>query len=545
MRVRVIPALVIAMLLAVLAGCGSDGGGSDTGTTVADPTTSTTSGDPAEEQIAAPYSELNWGFPSGVRQLDYTKDLNIPTLAIMRLGVETLMEMDQEGKLRPALAESSERRNPTTYVYNLRKDVKFWNGAPMTSDDVVYSLKRNQAKDSATSIFFTNVKDVTAEGKYTVVVTLKQPDTTWEYVPAYSGQIVEKKFGEAAGDKLGTPGTLTMGTGPWKIESFNPDSGVELVRNDDWWGGEAPAERVSIKFLTDEASTSLALRSGEIDGVFDADPSAVSDIPDVDLLEAPGTAIGWISMNTQAAPFDDVHVRRAIAYATNREGMVEAAFRGKATPMKTLVPPTLYPNVAPLDEVEGAYADLPDYPYDLEAAKKELAMSKYPDGFSTTVLGGNSYPTWIKTAEILSADLAKIGIDMKVEEVPMSQWLEVFYGPREKLGIMIGQVETGPPDPTFYPSILLDSSGAVANGLNEAVYKNPEVDKLIASAKATGNNDVRFDDMMKMLQITGEDVPYVPTWSPQKLAAVSSSFEYEEFSPWYYLGTWALNIGEA
>jgi peptide/nickel transport system substrate-binding protein len=245
--------------------------------------------------------------------------------------LEPLMMTPPTGHPRRWLASSVSTPTPTTYVYHLRHGVRFWDGAELTSTDVAYSLNYERKPSSQVHSFgFPSVKTVKALGRYTVEVILRHPDPAWVSESSIYGydHVFEKRFQQAHKASFGNPGTLVMGTGPWKIDSFDPTSGAELSANPHWWRGKVPVQPITFKFFADENSMALAFRAGDNRHRRprgDRRPRSFSGTAGTKVLTAPSMNEVFISMNTRVAPFNDIHVRRAIAYATSRAGLITAA----------------------------------------------------------------------------------------------------------------------------------------------------------------------------------------------------------------------------
>lgn len=524
-------ALLVVALVAL--GCGSNDDGNSTGSTA-----------PVAEGTSESF-DLTWADGSPT-VLDSAKAFNLGTLRNVSPVLEGLVKIDKDGRVQPALAESVERQDSTTYAYKLREGVRFSDGAPLTSEDVVYSMKRYQAKDSQNSADYANVASITAEGD-TIVVKLKEPNETWQYVPAYAGYVVQKAHAERVGTKkLGTPGNLPIGTGPWKFDSFKPDVGLEYSPNPNWWGGETQAQNISVKFINDQPATALAMRSGEADGTFnEANVKVFGGIPGVSLLRTLGPDEFFVSMPTTAAPFDDIHVRRAVAHAINREGFVKSVLNGAGTANNSLVPPSLLDNLDSKEQVDATLASLPSYPYDLDKAKAELAQSGYPDGFTTTTTVPSSLPEFTRLAQVLKADFEKIGITLNIRETTDSDWLSVFYGPRDKVGLFIAKLNGQYPDPNQMLGWTLDSAQATVNGLNIANFKDPQVDRLIREQRQEPDGAKRLSAIGEILRVSNEEVPYVPIAQTERLAALSDKYVMSDYSPWVTYGPWPLEIKPA
>jgi peptide/nickel transport system substrate-binding protein len=442
-----------------------------------------------------------------------------------------LMTFNKEGKVIPGLAES-ENPNPTTYVYKLKPGIKFSDGKPMTIEDVLFSLERARSSDeSQVASFFENVASIKAKGSDAVEVKLKKPEVAWESVPVFAGQIMEKAAAEKGGVKnIGTPSNLPIGSGPYKFTSFNPSTGATLERNPHWDGAKGGPETITVKFFTEEAQAALALRSGEIEGqnVYSKGPF---EVPGVNLLSAAGTSVDALSMNTIEAPFNDIHVRKAMAYAADREGMSQAVFSGAAEPIGTLTPVSLYGNIAPAAEVEKSFAGLPEYEFNLEKAKEELSKSKYPEGFSTGI-ATESGSNGVKMAQILAPDFAKIGIKLEIEQLPSSAYLARLYGPRDKVGLMIDEYGANSPDPSSLMIPWLAPEQAKVNGLNTANYKSDEMGRLLTAQGEEADKAKRLQLITEAFRLMKEDAPYAPLVSPEVFLALSDKYAFNEFSNW-------------
>src|SRR5262249_11332070 len=161
---------------------------------------------------------------------------------------------------------------------------------------------------------------------------------------------------------------LIMGTGPWKIDSYDPTTGGELSANPRWWGGKVPIQHISVKFFSDETSMALAFRAGDIDVCFPRDGRAFASTSGAKITASvPQDAEGYFTMNTRIAPWSDVHVRRAVAYAINRADFVKA-YGGFSTPVTTFIPPAGLLQIGTKSQVDRLVKSLPQYPYSLAKA---------------------------------------------------------------------------------------------------------------------------------------------------------------------------------
>jgi peptide/nickel transport system substrate-binding protein len=497
------------------------------------------------------YAELRWGMTPFPGALDYAKVGYGATGATESLAVQSLMEYEPDGKIKLGLASSAEQPSPTTYVYHL-KSVKFSDGTPLTAADAVFSLDRAvYGKESFTKSFYSDVASVSARGSATVVVKLKRPSVIFPDVVAAYGQIIEKAAAEKTSEKeLGTPGHMVVGTGPWKIDSYTPESNTRFSRNPYWTGPKQPAERISIEYFKTEAPMALALRSGTLDG---ADvyfsPRTFANIPGVRQLVAQAPLVVMAEVNTKLAPFNDLHVRRAMAYATNSKGMIDALFHGLpgaeyAIEDKSVVPEGLFVNLGSHSEIAQTIADLPKYGFNLAKAKEELAKSAYPHGFSTTIEIAQESAQEISDAQILAADLAKIGIKASVHEATHAEETAWLTG---KNRFSFTEAGASFPDPIglieqrLGPGQIYPEGG----GINDSNYRNSEFDKLLEESDEALNAHQRLQMIGKMLKIAGGEAPVWPLYSPGLFASLSEKYVMS-FSFWTAVsGPWALSVKPA
>jgi peptide/nickel transport system substrate-binding protein len=491
------------------------------------------------------YAELRWGMPTFPGTIDFYKTPYGQTFAAESLAVQGLMEFEPDGKVKPGLASSVEQPDPTTYIYHL-KSVKFSDGAPMVASDVVFSLDRNiDGKEAWTKSYWTDVVSISAPNDSTVVVKLKRPSAIFQDIVAFSSPVMEKASAERMGEQaLGTPGHMPIGTGPWKLDSYKPEANVQLSRNPYWVGPRPPAEKVSLEFFKTEAALALALRSGAIDGASEyVSPKTFANIAGTRKLTAPGGTVMLMVANTMRPPFNDVHVRRAIAYATDVKGMIGVLYpHGEAAVDPTIMPASLFSNLGSQSEVSQTLATLQKYEFDLSMAKQELAKSAYPHGFTTPIEVAQVNESGIAAAQILAADLAKIGVKANVKELTAGQEVAWLTG---KVTLAVVNTGTVYDDPEGIMSTRI-APGQIyppGGGQNIANYRNPEVDKLLAESVETLNRQRRLQMVGKLLGIMNSEAPYWPLYSPATLSTLSEKYVFSGFSYWsMYFSPWALNV---
>jgi peptide/nickel transport system substrate-binding protein len=462
---------------------------------------------------------------------------------------EHLVTFGPSGNVRPELATSLGRPNRVTYIFHLRHGVKFWDGNEMTSADVVNSLDYERLPTSEVAIDYADVKNIKATNRYTVVITLREPDPGFKYTLAYPGVIFEKKYQDEHPTTMGSPTVLIQATGPWKIDSFDPTTGMQLSPNPHWWGGKVPFQHISVSFFASETSEALAMRAGEIDVAFPVGGpafAAASGLKVLNWLPTTGYSLGYFGMNTKLKQWRDVHVRRAVAYALNRKAIIVGnGGPSSATSVSTFIPPGALRTLGSRARVDRLLKSVPQYPFNLAKAKQEMAESAYPKGFTDVDYAVN-FGAWVNVVEVIAAELQKIGIDLKVDVLPLGQWVSMVYGPHNFTNLFAA-VGFANPDPSAEPGYLLGSKNAKPGGLNWADYTPKSVDELIARSLSSTNPTTRLAIYGLLMKKVATDVPYVPLYIGDGFAALSSKVtvapgDVGQFEAQSNLGSWALYV---
>ena len=523
--------LIASVLSLVVAACSSDdGGGEEEGET-----------GPATGDI----EEVTWALPDLGDVLLVPHDWTTYAGAIMSLVEEGILAFGDDLSLQPATAESWEIVDPVTYVFTLRDGVTFHDGSPLTPEDVVFTIEWNMNPDNASQLaaFFGSVESVEATGDNQVTFILSKPDAQFAYSLAHmAGFIMNKAQLESAGENFGTPDVLPLGTGPYELVEFVPDDHITLDRYEGYWGEQGPAKRIVIRSIPDSQTRLLAMQNGDIDGTFDVPISEVDQwegLDGVTVITAPSNGVYQLVLDEETPPFDDIHVRKAIAYSIDRDGIVQAVLNGKGAPALAINPPGIWGGVLDEASVNAFYETIPTYAFDLDAAAAELAQSSVPDGFEFSVNVPNTDPVAINTFLAISETLTQIGITMNVEQVDPGEWLDVYFG-HEDLGAQFMAYFPDYADPANYPYLFYYGANAVANGLNGSNYRNPEVDALIEQALQESDPAVRADALQQVIMQAAEDVATVPIHWPDSAMAISSDLRLDGYTAFWYNIPWAI-----
>ena len=415
---------------------------------------------------------------------DPTQSSQIRTWYVWQLVYEGLVRADVSGKIIPVLASrwTSDAAH-TTYEFTLRDNVKFSDGTPVTADDVVFSFQRlNEKGLPYAKDRFKSVDTVTKLDERRVRFKLKQPDAGFLLnlgSPFVVGSaILSQKWAEK-----NDPRREMMGTGPFKMVSYAPNTQLVLKRNDDYWdkGATAKVSDLVIRYIPEQSAQIAALKSGQIDLMF---PSAEGKLQlrgdsAVTVVPVSSTNTVRLNINTNRAPFSNVDVRRAISLAINRPAMVQGAFLGEAVPSAQLPPSyTWAPKLESL-----AYQK-----HDVAQAKALLAKAGYPKGIDITLNHLAGYATYLdRFAELLKTQLAQADIRVTIQSNQNAVWLDKQN--KAEYEIMDNEYAFQA-DPMFY---LMPRPGR--QGPNP-----PEMDALIAKAQ-TGPAEEYTAQLAKVAQM--------------------------------------------
>jgi peptide/nickel transport system substrate-binding protein len=383
--------------------------------------------------------EITWSLASVPETLFVPHAWSTDNGVIMSLVQEGPLLFGDDLAMVPGPADSWSFTDPTTVVYKLRAGVTFSDGSPLTVDDVVATINYHitPANGSQVASFYSAVKSVEATDDKTVTIKLKAPNVQFQYWAAHMAGFLFKKEQLANTEDLGTPDALPLGTGPYKVVEFAPAERVVLEAREDYWGGAPVVKRIKIVAIPDAQARILALKNGDIDGTFQV---AITDLEQWKAVEnstvytAPSLATFVLPLDHSTAPFDDVHVRRAIAYSVDREGLVKALLKGNGESLAALNPIEMWSGVLTPDEVKAFYATIPSYAFDMAKAKAELAQSKHASGFAFTVPVSSALPDMVNSLQSLAQNLKQLNIDMTVKEMDNNQWLAQYFA-HENLGM--------------------------------------------------------------------------------------------------------------
>ncbi|TLP55913.1 ABC transporter substrate-binding protein [Parasedimentitalea maritima] len=433
--------------------------------------------------------------------------------------------------LVPGLAESyTISDDGQVFTFTLRPGVKFHNGREMTAEDVVYSLNRvtNPATQSPGAGFFGSIKGydavadgsasslegVHSDGPLSVTIELSRPDATFLHVLALNfASVVPEEAVAAAGEDFGKH---PVGTGAFSLGEWTIGQRLVFEKNADYWRAGLPyLDSITFEVGQEPIVALLRLQNGEVDIPGDGIPPAkfreVMDDPAqaARVVEGGQLHTGYITLNTQMAPFDNVKVRQAVNMAINKDRIIQV-INGRAVSATQPLPPSM----------PGYTDNYAGYAFDADAAKSLLAEAGFADGFETELYVMNTDPN-PRIAQAIQQDLSGIGVSVSIKSLAQASVIaaggEADQAPMIWSGGMAWIADF--PDASNFYGPILGCSGAVQGGWNWSWYCNEELDAMATKADSV-TDPAKADERLQMwsdvYMAVMEDAPWVPVFNEQR-----------------------------
>ncbi|EFA22574.1 ABC transporter, substrate-binding protein, family 5 [Bifidobacterium gallicum DSM 20093 = LMG 11596] len=397
---------------------------------------------------------------------------------------EGLLDRGADNGVQPGIAQSWDVSDDgKTYTFELADGMTFSNGDTLDSQDVVWSLNEAIKQGYHGSEFLSAVDTVTASDSSTVIITLKEPDADLLWNLTGRAGLIYDEEAEGSYD----PKTQALGSGPFTVEQFTADDSITLKRNDEYWGkNKAKTEQITIKYFTDNNAAVNALKSGDVALLAPIMPNVMQTFADdpehYDVQPGDDTDKYTLAMNNgDGHATNDKRVRQAIRYAIDHDELIAA--RGGVD----------LPLYGPIPELDPGYEDLSAlYPHDVAKAKQLLAEAGYNEQhpLKLTLTYPNIYGSEI--GDMLRSQLAQAGIDLDVQEVEFSTWLEQVYTNKQ------------------YDLSLVDHNeshdiGSWANPDYYFNYNNKQVQQLINDARTAPTEQESEAKLKQAARIISED----------------------------------------
>jgi peptide/nickel transport system substrate-binding protein len=477
---------------------------------------------PTAEEEASPTAEEETGTAMGGTLRVASKEsfnkfnpyvqVSLVDYYVTRNVFDNLVTYDSNFDIQPMLAESWETPDDNTWVFNLRDDVTFHDGTKFDAEAAKFSL--DHFLDGAYGEIASRVEEVNVIDSTTLEIKTSEPFPALLYTLAWDWTAI---VSPTAWEELGETefGQAPVGSGPFMFDSWDAGNKLTLKANPDYWrtdeNGQAYpyVDEVVFSIRPDRAGAVAALMSGDVDLIAEISPSLAPQLEAADMTNVSmAPTFGWqyFFLNTQEPPFDDVHKRRAVQLALNRQAIVEGVARGFATPLLGPYPPQSLAYDPSIEE-EGFYSATPD----LERAREELEAAGVPDGFEFTLTYAQDLP-WSNIAPVVQAQLAEVGITVNLDGREIGAVLDDMFASNFE-ALLIDW--SGRPDPDFNVRPFY-----VCEGVNNfALYCDEEVDQILREAGRTIETEARVDLYHSAQSLINEDAPIILLYSKPEIKA--------------------------
>lgn len=450
---------------------------------------------------------LRFIIESSPNNLDLRQGTDAQSERIGALIYDPLVRKDAHFILQPWLATSWQQPDPLTWVFHLRSGVRFHDGHPLTSADVAWSIRSmtNGALVTAKGGAFADVAAIDTPDPLTVVVHTSHPD------PSLLFNLSDGLFGVVENGAGRDEGLHPIGTGPFRFVSQVQDKDLVLERNPDYWAGAPHIQRIRFEVVPDDITDALELKKGSAD----VESNAIT-LDEVHALEgqrnlrvdtAPSSVVLYANFNVNDPALRDRRVRQAIAYALDKPALIAALWRGRAVPADSLLPPGHW--------ARANFSDLPQYTHNVAKAIQLLdEAGLHPDAHGVRLrftLKTSTDETTRVLAQAIQQQLAAAGIALTIRSAEFGTFYSDITRGAFQMYILrwIGSNE----DPDIF-RYCYSSLSFPPKGGNRGHYSNPEVDRLLAEATASTDQQVRRRDYVRIQQILATDLPSIPLWYP-------------------------------
>ncbi len=465
--------------------------------------------------LASQADTLVWGRGGDSVNLDLAQATDGESI---KAGIQVLENLVIFGKdsmdVEPQLAESwSISEDGLTWTFKLRKGVTFHDGEPFNAQAVYDSFARiidethplhGYGKWRYLSLSLKPVTAINVVDDFTIQLVTEKP-----YAPLLNNlalwlcPILSPKAMHEYKDQIGQN---PVGTGPFKFVKWVKDDQIVFERNDDYWGEKAKVKQIVLKSIPEPSARLMALQSGAVDIADDLDPDSIKLVeknPDLAMIKRPSVNVGYLALNTEKAYLKDPKVRIGLSHAIDKNTIIQAIFQGMAIPAKNPFAPSIW----------GYNDEIEPYAYDPAKATKMLKEA----GFDFTrelelwaMPVSRAYmPDPVKTAELIQAYLAAVGVKAKIVRMDWGTYLKKTSNGEHDM-CMLGWLGGNADPDNFLYGLLSADTAETPGASNVALWKNAEFTELCKQAQKIFDKEERAAKYMKAQEIAHNEAPWIP-----------------------------------
>jgi peptide/nickel transport system substrate-binding protein len=433
---------------------------------------------------------------------------------------DTLTFMSPSGELTPRLAKSWEQLDDTHWAFTIQEGVTFHNGDPLTAEDIQFTFEQAFDEENGYAILARSKRmTVTVTSDYEFEIETTGPDPVFlrrlVLLPIFPRNYWEQVGGREAFEQA------MIGSGPFKVEGYEPDISLTLVKNEEYFGTPPKLERLTLLNLAEPAVRTSALRTGEVDLIRDVPFDQIGELegtPGIKLANPP-LSVSWLyDINTISGhpALEDTKVRQALNYAVDKWAIVDELLQGYGEVLDCqLTTPDTF----------GYNPNLEPYPYDPDMARQLLSEAGYgPGDIELTLQYVSGYlPAGDQVGEAVAAYLEDIGITVSIEILEYARYIRFFYGEVQ------GDLFNWPPrsvagDAEFvFPFYMCDS--------RKPSYCDPQLDELFAKSRVEMDPDQRLEMLQEINRYACDEAVQIFLVQPQSIWAMKEDVQGFVASP--------------
>lgn len=536
---RSLPGITIAAGVAIaLTACAGSSGGSGTGSAQEIAFSDTT---PAGV-TALP--EIVWNLPYGEpTSLDPAFSSSESNSSVVANMCESLLLQNPDFTTSPNLA-SVEQTDDVTFEVSIDDRATFWDGSPVTADDVKFSMERLRSDElgSTWAGVLSNIASIDIANDRELTIRLSQPDVLFAaHLATPAAAVVQKKFAEAAGE-FGSAADGVMCSGPFELVKWSIGQDITLDKHAEYWNpeGAAVSDALRFTFNTDAASAATALQNGEVTGSYNFPVSALSTLEKSAGSLTFGTSLGLygiMTINTDLGPLKDPKIREALELAIDYDGIIEGVFGGAAVVNKTFTPRSAWGYSVPI--FEAAWDAVQAGTTDLDRAKAMVEEAGAPSDPIVLAYYAD-LPEDAQVAASVQASARSIGLEIELKAQTSAENIAMYFEEEARTGIdmMVWAGYLDAPEPAAYYQYYT-SDGV----FNVAGFSNPEFDDLVTTSRETIDDDARAELVTQAQAIYAENRINFPIISQYTRLYMAEGVSGAVASQAFYYSPWAAKVG--
>lgn len=434
---------------------------------------------------------------------------------------DALLHRTPDGKTVGRLAESWRNVDATTWEFKIRQNVKFHNGEDLTAETVKFSLDLyRDPNESTVASRYRTIKEIQVVDASTVRILTTEPDPFLTNALTDNGWILPQKYLTENGvEKFAAS---PVGTGPYKFKEWVKGDHITWEANSEYWGGAVKIPTLIWRTIPEPSARVAALQSGEIDLTWEIPPAQVEQLKNNGKLEiqtrpSPRSVYIGLWPNSPAgdgSALSNPKVRQALNYAVNRQAIVDTLLKGHATLIGQPIPSSVYAGFNP---------DVQPYPYDPEKAKALLAEAGYANGFEIELEYTSRYLTR-EQAQAISADLAKVGVKLNLQEEEYGQFVKRLTQNKDQSPMYALSIQgTHAIEAYEIYSIAVLSGGS----FNWNKYSNAGIDELVKKMGTSFDEAERVSLAKQAAKLAHENPPWIYLWNNASIWGLKKGWKWQ------------------